>query len=178
MSADTDLGQLTLELDALMCDPALAGLAEAIARSAPVGWRDQHAAARSQAVRGNQRLRDAGVYRDGGRFAPGEVPDWIRLGLLRELVGWCHARGSTCMHSPRAQAPQPVLAAAWRPGLVICMHCPHLLRANSREQDRTCDGCGWIAPEGSRAIHPGQTQAGPFCYVYGMCQGCYFGPPA
>ncbi len=72
-----------------------------------------------------------------------EFPEWIRLQLADTFLAWSEGTGTTCLHDPTPQRPQPVIAAAWRPRLVVCGACTHLLRCTGAA-DRTCDGCGRV----------------------------------
>ena len=42
---------------------------------------------------------------------------------------------------PNPDRPEPVFAAAWKPGLIVCALCTPLLKLVG-EADKTCDGCG------------------------------------
>ena len=104
-----------------------------------------------------------------------DVPDWIRLGVLSAYVGWAAGKASTCMHSPHATRPHPVYAAAWKPGLVVCVRCPHLLELpRGSAKDRTCDGYGRVTtgPEHGDGIRPSRVQYGPLILAYGVCSDC------
>jgi len=103
------------------------------------------------------------------------MPEWVRLPMLETYVGWCTGRGSTCIHAPAPDRPEPMFAVAWRPGLVACARCIHLtvLRPGSRA-DRRCDCCGRIVAgiEHAEGIHPGRLQYGALLYGWGACPDC------
>ncbi|MFI6513578.1 hypothetical protein ACIBCT_38745 [Streptosporangium sp. NPDC050855] len=103
-------------------------------------------------------------------------PDWVRLGLLDTLARWAAGQASTCMHSPNVMRPQPVLAAAWKPGLVVCAACAHLLQLpKGSARDRTCDACGVVVPS-SGAIWSTAASHGGFVYQVGVCEPCRYWP--
>lgn len=110
-----------------------------------------------------------------GYRAFGDQPEWVTLGLLHALVGWQAGRGSMCIHNPDHRRPAPVTAGAWRPGLVACARCMHLLACRpGAAADRTCDCCGRVTtgPEHDDGILPVALAAGPFTYLLGVCTGC------
>ena len=101
-----------------------------------------------------------------------DVPEWIRLSVLDTACRFFAGRADTCMHQPVADHPEPVLAAAWRPGLVTCVHCEHLFRL-AGEADRRCDRCGHVcAGLPGDGIHACRLMFGPLVYSYGLCAGC------
>ncbi len=104
-----------------------------------------------------------------------ELPEWLRLDLLTTWTGWTAGTGRTCMHSPHPDRPEPVFAAAWRPGLVACARCVHLtVLARGSRADRTCDRCGYVVAgiEHGEGIHPGRVTFGPIVFAYGTCPDC------
>ncbi|MER5647299.1 hypothetical protein [Streptosporangium sp. NPDC002524] len=111
---------------------------------------------------------------------PSEHPGWIRLGLLTALMTWCAGKADTCVHAPDPWHPQPVTAAAWKPGLVVCSRCPHLTSLpRGSVRDRTCDGCGTVtlfAPGEQRGIWPVTVSQGSFMYMAGVCVDCRYWP--
>lgn len=138
-------------------------------------WADQAAAAADDATAAMTAaavvLGGTGVVRSEYRA----TPEWIRLNVLSAYVGWAAGKASTCMHNPTAARPEPVFAAAWKPGLVTCARCPHLLELpRGSAKDRTCDGCGRVTtgPEHGDGIHPSRIQYGPMMLAFGTCEGC------
>ena len=102
-----------------------------------------------------------------------DVPAWLRLGLLDTLIGWVDGRGRTCMHAPDHRRPEPVFGAAWRPGLVVCSQCLHLLDVVG-EADRTCDVCGYICggDDVGDPIYVGTVWVGSLAFEFGTCGNC------
>lgn len=105
----------------------------------------------------------------------GVIP-WVRLGLLDTWLGWIQDRDKTCIHNPTHRSTETALAAAWKPGLVVCLHCVHLLKMYG-EADRTCDGCGRVCDELSAdrsigGISPVMVTLGSLIYQTGMCDEC------
>ncbi len=84
------------------------------------------------------------------------------------------------MHSPTPQHPQPVFAVAWRPGLIACALCPHLLHVGmGTRAGRTCDLCGRVVdglPDDP--IYPMTLAFGLLLYRAGFCTACRPLPPS
>ncbi|KXK61960.1 hypothetical protein AWW66_11000 [Micromonospora rosaria] len=103
------------------------------------------------------------------------VPGWLRLPLLDTLTTWFADQAATCRHQPHPDRPEPVIAAAWKPGLVVCTRCAPMtgLPRNS-DRDRTCDRCGRVCAgvEHGDGIYPGMVQVGALVYQYGVCGQC------
>jgi hypothetical protein len=173
---DADVGQVVVLLDELLADPeASAAFAGWAAEHAPPGLLDQLQAAAGDAhtvMAAESRV----VGGSGLVHAPhADVPGWIRLSLLSAYATWAAGKGSTCTHSPHVSRPQPVFAAAWRPGLVVCARCLHLLELpRGSDADRRCDGCGHVTTglEHGDGIHPSRAQYGPLLLAYGACRAC------
>ncbi|MFG3300994.1 hypothetical protein [Micromonospora chersina] len=166
----------TLALERLMLHPRYDELVAAMRAAAPVHVVDQSDAATSDALRV---VTAAGAAIPGGSdvqtTAADGVPGWLRLGLLDAFTTWVEGRASTCRHNPHPSRPQPVMAAAWRPGLIVCTACVYLTAlARGSDADRTCDGCGRLCagPEHADGIYPGMLQLGPIVYQYGVCGDC------
>ena len=132
------------------------------------GGRDQVEASLSETRRGWDRLSAVlGVDSDN------DGPEWLRLAALDAMLGWMEGESRTCMHSPVPDRPQPILAAAWKPGLIACIRCPHLLKENPLS-NHVCDGCG-------RDFHPDKGREGidlvfvkfsHLTYTAGACESC------
>lgn len=104
----------------------------------------------------------------GGRYvAPSELPHWLRLQVIDTLLAFLAGTATTCVHDPDAQHPRPIFAAAWKPGLIICAACGHLLQTHG-DADRTCDLCGHVGD----AIWPVSLGLGPLSYFAGLCGDC------
>lgn len=97
------------------------------------------------------------------------VPDWMRLGLLDSLIKWATGQAKTCRHMPDCRRPEPVLSCAWKPGLVVCLPCAHLIHVTG-DAARICDCCGTLTPEGG--MFPLATVYGNFMYQAGACIDC------
>ncbi|MBQ1060048.1 hypothetical protein [Micromonospora sp. C41] len=159
----------TLALEQIMLSPQYGEILAAVRAATPVAMLDQLDAATTHATRA---AVEAAALTGGAAVTaspPSAVPGWLRLGLLDALTRWADGTGSTCRHSPRPDRPEPVLAAAWRPGLVTCCQCTHLWRV-SREAGLTCDGCGRVCEPDS--IHPAMAQMAGLIFMYGACGDC------
>lgn len=163
----------TLALEQLMLHPAYERFIQQARRAAPTALVDQLDAADRDAQWISHLVTEhAGNFARGGGTAR-DFPAWLRLGLLDTIVQWADGKASTCRHSPSPQRPEPVLAAAWKPGVVSCVLCAHLW-ATSRAANRTCDSCGRLCagPEHGDGIYPGMVQSGALIYQYGTCADC------
>jgi hypothetical protein len=105
--------------------------------------------------------------------APGEIPDWLRLGAVDAYRQWFNGDARTCMHSPREDRPEPVWSCAWKPGLITCTRCTHLLQAVGAK-DKTCDACGRVTtgPEHGDGIYVLSTVLGALVHQAGACRDC------
>jgi hypothetical protein len=133
----------------------------------PVDLADQLDSATADAHRYAQQLI-------GDMADVGEAPGWARLGTFDALVRWMQDDSRTCMHNPEPLRPAPVYACAWKPGLIVCTECTHLLRAPNRTADMTCDGCGYVCAsiEDGEGIHRSTFIFGPLTYLMGFCGRC------
>lgn len=164
-----------LLLDDLFADPEFIERAIELRRHAPPAFVDQLDAAAAQVTRGRTAALRSGALSSVAPIPYRQVPDWLRLGLLDSLVAWLQGEGSTCLHDPTLDRPQPVIAAAWRPQLVVCGHCAGLLALPRQSSaDRRCDACGYetTGPGRGDGITPGQIQCGPLLYLFGTCNDC------
>lgn len=106
---------------------------------------------------------------------PREVPPWVRLCVLETWSRWALGTADTCMHAPRIERAEPVSAAAWRPGVVACGQCSHLLTLpRGSAADRRCDGCGRVTagPEHGDGIRPCVLKVATMLYLLGACERC------
>ncbi|MDH6460888.1 hypothetical protein M2302_001054 [Micromonospora sp. A200] len=164
-----------LALERLMLHPAYDRFVEYARTVMPVGLVDQADAAATEA---HAILADAAVRLADGKgkgMSAGDLPGWLRLGLLDTLSAFAAGRATTCRHNPDATRPRPVLAAAWRPGMVVCPGCAHLLSLkHDPVADAVCDSCGrqCAGVEHDDGIYPGMVQLGPLIYQYGTCGDC------
>src|SRR5690349_12137455 len=137
---------LALILDKLMTHPYYREIAAELQAIVPPGSVDQAGAA----------TRDAAALAEAPATAAG------------------FPGASTCRHSPDPNAPQPVFAAAWKPGLITCAGCVHLLSLRKGSAaDSTCDACGHqcAGPEEGDGIYAAMVQVGPLVFQYGVCGG-------
>ncbi|MBZ4580993.1 hypothetical protein [Mycobacterium avium] len=95
-----------------------------------------------------------------------EIPDWLRLSLLDTYVAWETGRLDTCLHRPSPQRPDAAFAAAWTPGLVVCVACRGML---APRPENHCDGCGQL-PNGN--LHPVTVAFASLAYGAGVCSDC------
>ncbi len=162
-------GPLTLALDDLLCSPDLDLLAAELRATLPTSLLDQaDAAARDIAHRLQPTAARFGMQ--ARHPSPVDVPAWLRLGALHALTGWAAGHADTCRHNPNPHRPQPVAAAAWRPDLIVCGACTHLLAIpNGSPTDRTCDACGQECDDG---IYPCTIVLGLLAYAFGVCGDC------
>lgn len=172
------IGPATLLMDEIWRDPAkLRAFHDAVERCTP-GWlRDQAAAAVQQVRGGLDRVAESGLTAAPVPVAPNDTPEWTRLGLLHTFIAWVGGVGATCMHAPRPDRPQPVAAAAWKPDLVVCAACTHLLLlARNSTADRRCDGCGRVTAGTAHddPIWPALLTYGSLVYQLGTCRACRY----
>ncbi|WP_165938571.1 hypothetical protein [Parafrankia sp. BMG5.11] len=133
------------------------------------GFLDQADAAAAE-VEGQMQQRAAGAGALFRRATADEVPEWVRVGAAEALLMFCTGSAVTCRHSPDPARPEPVFAAAWRPGVISCAACCGYLFRLSGDRDRTCDQCGRIERE--RGIYPCQTALGLVSFRFGLCHDC------
>jgi hypothetical protein len=143
----------------------------AIRRAQPAGRMDQIDAAATEAVAiAEQAAAGNGTAR---MMQHGDVPEWIRLGLLDTLIQFAAGTGRTCIHMPHIDRPQPVWSSAWKPGLVVCAACTPLLKAVG-VMDQTCDRCGHVCDgvEAGDSIYVLGAVLGPLTFTAGACGDC------
>lgn len=106
-----------------------------------------------------------------------QTPEWLRRKLLHTLAAWDIAQASTCLHDPSPKRPEPVFAVAWKPRLVVCAHCQHLLQPTTREMDTCCDRCGHICAgvDAADPIYPIAVVYNQLSFRAGVCTGCKAG---
>lgn len=178
-TADDVLGRLALALDDLLARASPADV-EALRALVPTGLLDQADAATAE-VRGLlDRVTATGDLADRFDLPSGDHPSWVRLGLTTTLASWCTGMAATCLHGPHPSRPQPVHAAAWKPNLVACGECIHLLALpRNSDADRRCDGCGTVTagPDIDGGIHQCMATVGALTYYFGACEGCRYWTP-
>jgi hypothetical protein len=155
---DAMLGRLTPELRAeLRRVPNIAALG------------DQIGAARDWSVGLFERFEKGSV----NGVPAAEVDEWIRFELLDTFITWAEGRGRTCTHAPDHRRPEPVFSAAWKPHLVVCARCMHLLDAVG-DMDKTCDRCGHICAgvDTDDPIYTSTVWFGALAHMFGTCESC------
>lgn len=148
-------------------------VAAALRTTIPVDLRDQLDAASCEI---SQTLALVGAHLGAepiGLPAWVALPAWLRLSVTDTLVGFAAGTGSTCMHAPHLGRAEPLHAAVWKPDLVTCMSCSHLLALGGGPAAHTCDGCGRVCPptheDGVRLV---ALAVGPVLFVTGCCPDC------
>lgn len=170
----TSTAQFTLALEQLMLHPQYRQLADAIRASIPTATADQHDAANRDTSHVYTAIAEHLGGTINGRTAD-QTPAWIRLGVIDAWIGYCAGTGTTCMHAPTVERPTPVFAAAWKPGLIVCGPCIHLMTPRPGSlADRTCDGCGHecLGVDADDPIYPSGAQMGSLIYQFGVCTSC------
>jgi hypothetical protein len=172
--SDVFLGQLTTFLDDLRVnDPDTAEVLWKLGQEkGGTAWNDQADAAGGEALQIATAIAElvspAGSVHAAAQ-AVADTPEWVRLGMLDTQLAWLAGLARTCMHDPHSDRPEPVFAAAWKPRLVVCSGCRHLLDAVASEA--ICDGCGRdTTGEGisTTTVMPGNG----LCYLVGTCEDC------
>jgi hypothetical protein len=165
--------------DLLRDDPERAAAIGAWARATmPPGHLDQEEAA-------GRESRDMAAHvfgSRGGQVIPTtaqEVSDPVLVTALDLLVRWGVPGGGvrTCLHGPHPLHPEPVIAAAWKPDVIVCADCTLLLNLGLRPEsdaDRTCDLCGHICSrvEDGDGIWATALVIGALTFFYGVCSDC------
>lgn len=101
------------------------------------------------------------------------IVEWVRLGMLDILLKWFDGTALTCIHRPSPNSPEPVWAAAWKPGVIVCDRCTDML-AVTGVADSTCDGCGHVCQGLPHdGITPFATFIGCLGYQVGACDSCH-----
>lgn len=124
--------------------------------------RNEHIAATMDALPG-----------DNGPVRTADVPAWVRLGALSVTTAWVAGKARTCMHSPRPDGPVACWAVAWKPDLVVCPQCLHLLDAGGEVEEYRCDCCGRISLEEDGGIAVSTLVTGSLMYRAGACPDCW-----
>jgi len=173
-------GRAVLALDDLLCDVAPETLA-AVGDRFPAWYRDQARAATTQIHTGLQNAAARGTIDHTAAMPASQHPGWVRLSVLDSLVRWFAGTADTCIHNPHPSRPQPVMSAAWKPGLVVCGRCTRLLGAPpDSEADRTCDACGHVVAglDAGEPIYPFTVVCGLLMHAAGVCGDCRYWPTA
>ncbi|MGO8772063.1 MAG: hypothetical protein ACLQIK_08385 [Mycobacterium sp.] len=158
----------TVPLDELLENLTPEMVAE-IHHRAPAGLVDQLAAAHRDSVALIEAIEDRPV-----RYVPrSSVDDWLRLGLLDTFLTWVSGNARVCLHAPDFRRPEPVWAAAWKPGLVVCPRCTRQLKVFG-DADAACDRCGRVTlgVEHDDGIYTLSVMLGALTYQAGACRDC------
>lgn len=169
-------GPAVLALDELLCHLTPELLAE-IRATAPAWLLDQAAAAVVETHRRRWAEEQSGLAEGMFALPADQHPAWVRLGALDALMKWATGRNDTCMHAPHPMRPEPIVSAAWKPGLVVCDGCRHLLAVlQNSAADRTCDGCGKVVagPDSGDPMYPFTVTCGHLSYLVGVCRDCRY----
>lgn len=147
--------------------------AAALRTTVPVDLRDQLDAASAEISRSVALVGAHLGAEPIGLPAWAALPAWLRLSISDTLISFAAGTGSTCMHGPHLGRAEPLYAAIWKPGLVTCVSCSHLLALGSGPAAHTCDGCGRVCPatheDGVRLV---ALAVGPVLFVTGTCSDC------
>ncbi|MGI5127456.1 hypothetical protein ACQEVB_11660 [Pseudonocardia sp. CA-107938] len=103
------------------------------------------------------------------------APEWLTLSIVAAFTEWAEGEAATCQHRPTVAQPEPVFAAAWMPGLIVCAQCTDRLALPAGSvRDRTCDACGHICagPAHADPIWAKTVVAGLLVYQIGVCRDC------
>lgn len=168
-------GRAVLALDDILCK-LTPEQAAAFRASTPTWLLDQTDAAAGEIRQNLKAINDAGIAETLAERSASEHPAWVRLGVMDTVVRWWLGEHTGCLHDPHPTRPQPVAAAAWKPGLVVCGQCTHLLSiARQTAADRTCDCCGRVVTgQDDDLMHPFVVVAGLLSYAVGACQDCKY----
>jgi hypothetical protein len=134
-----------------------------------ISFRDQVSAAAKDGIEfAESQLGHKGIW-----VPHNGIVEWVRLGMLDALLRWVEGKVLTCIHRPHPDRPEPVYAAAWKPGCIVCARCVDMLSLTGTVADTICDGCGHQcagAPEDG--ITPFTTFVGSLGYQAGACDRC------
>lgn len=169
-------GDVVLALDELLCHLTPADV-DHIRAMTPAWLLDQGDAAVNEMARNLQAGEQAGLFAAVANLPTDQHPAWVRLGALDAMVRWWGGKHSTCMHGPHPMRPQPIVSAAWKPGLIVCAACQHLLRVpEGSVADRTCDGCGKVVAgvDSGDPMYPFTVVCGVLSHRVGVCQACRY----
>ncbi len=169
------MSRTTLALDELLTNLTAQQVREMRAH-APVAVLDQADAAADDARRITRTAIRAVSpdHLDEQYLPPAAVAGWLRLGAVDALRAFLEGTARTCLHNPSPTRFEPIFAAAWKPGLVVCQQCTVLFKAHG-EADRRCDGCGHVCagPDHGDGIRATNLCVGALTYTAGVCVDCY-----
>lgn len=170
MSIDAMIGQLAVALADYLPNATPDDIRQIhrFTDAAAPGWLDQIDAARTQTTAIAPETCEWDGDPQGIAASVAAIPAWLRIGAMEALARHIVARSATCIHAPHPSRPQPVAAAAWRPGFVACMACVGRHFHLRGERAYTCDGCGRLGEN----IHAGRIVVGPILFMFGVCPEC------
>jgi len=145
----------------------------AIRAAGPVALHDQIDAAAAESTATAEKVAD-GTGQTMGYVPRGEVDEWLRLGLLDAFAAWMQGEATTCRHAPTLASPKPVWTCAWRPRLIVCTRCIHLLPPADPITDATCDRCGHVCAgvDADDPIYCLTVVGGLVTFQAGVCTDC------
>jgi len=144
----------------------------ALRTTIPVEVGDQLDAAAMEAFRTLVQMGEHLGYRPVRPPGWASLPGWLRLSVADTMLGFSAGAGRTCLHATPQRA-EPLFAAIWWPGLVVCSSCRHLLAPRRGPDEHTCDGCGRVCPATpEEGVRPVTLQLGPFLFSMGCCEDC------
>lgn len=169
-------GHVTLALDEILCR-LTPEQAETLRAGVPTWFRDQADAAADEIATNLLTAQQAGIVGEAPQMPTHQHPAWVRLSVIDTLVKWWAGQNDSCLHAPHPMRPQPVCSVAWKPGLIVCGDCTHLLDIpRNSAADRTCDGCGKVTAglEAGDPIYPFTVVCGVLSHGVGVCGDCRY----
>jgi hypothetical protein len=112
------------------------------------------------------------IEREGRVKTIGDLPDWLQAKIRTQTQAWTDGTVRVCTHDPRPGAP--VYMVAWKPELVTCPQCTHLLLVvTDHDQANRCDCCRRVTA-GTEEDHTYGAQAtlGALTYSFAACSAC------
>jgi hypothetical protein len=166
------------ESEAIITDPVRSTELDAARKRAPVDYMDQLNAAERESARYVRDALASGDLLNERVLSAADNPPWVRRPMFEAMITWVIGLGKVCVHNPSSRRPQPVYAAMWRPGVVVCAHCTPLLSMPGRGlsvQDRTCPGCKRITggPD-SDELHLHGVQSSVMTFAFTVCTACRY----
>ena len=96
---------------------------------------------------------------------PDHPTPWLAEQIRTLLAALVTGKGQICPHI--GTSPRVVHAAVWRPGVLACPTCRHLLDPGPLEEN-TCDRCRTLTPN----LNPAMAAIGPVILAFGLCDTC------
>lgn len=99
-----------------------------------------------------------------------DLPVWLAAKLTAQREGWRLGIARTCTHNPKP-GQTAVHMCAWRPELVACPLCAHLLNITEKDpRGARCDCCDMVAD-----TIGGKMTIGGITYWFSVCEPCQRG---